>query len=127
MCLPFLSGYASCQPELAIQPKNKLKPWLIEQLCIPAKQNALFVYQMEDVLRVYTRPYDPRFPRLCMDERSLAVARGQISFYEAFAPEEAERLCEKLESHYTPKHGSWLDMAEIELALLGFASLDPAL
>ena len=69
--------------------KIKLKPWLKEQCCIPAKQNALFVCQMEDVLRVYTRPYDPRFPRLCMDERSLAVARGQISFYEAFAPEEA--------------------------------------
>jgi hypothetical protein len=40
------------------------------------------------------------------------------SFYEAFAPDEAERLCEKLEIHYTPKHGSWLNMAEIELSVL---------
>jgi hypothetical protein len=40
------------------------------------------------------------------------------SFYEAFVPEEAERLCEKLEIHYTPKHGSWLNMAEIELSVL---------
>jgi hypothetical protein len=35
--------------------------------------------------------------------------------YEAFSPEEARRLLSKLEIHYTPKHGSWLDMAEIEL------------
>jgi transposase len=40
------------------------------------------------------------------------------SFYEAFEPEEARRLAEKLEIHYTPKHGSWLNMAEIELSVL---------
>ena len=40
------------------------------------------------------------------------------SFYEVFAPEEARRLTEKLEIHYTPKHGSWLNMAEIELSVL---------
>jgi hypothetical protein len=41
------------------------------------------------------------------------------SLYEAFAPEEARRLAERLEIHYTPKHGSWLDMAETELSVLG--------
>jgi hypothetical protein len=40
------------------------------------------------------------------------------SFYEAFEPAEARRLTEKLEIHYTPKHGSWLNMAEIELSIL---------
>ena len=40
------------------------------------------------------------------------------SFYKAFSPEEAFRLSQKLEIHYTPKHGSWLDIAEIELAAL---------
>ena len=40
------------------------------------------------------------------------------SLYEAFEPCEARRLAEKLEIHYTPKHGSWLDMAEIELSIL---------
>ena len=40
------------------------------------------------------------------------------SFYKAFAPEEARRIINKLEFHYTPKHGSWLDMAEIELSIL---------
>lgn len=40
------------------------------------------------------------------------------SLYEAFPPEEARRLRERLEIHYTPKHGSWLNIAEIELSLL---------
>lgn len=40
------------------------------------------------------------------------------SFYEVFEPAEARRLTEKLEIHYTPKHGSWLNMAEIELSVL---------
>ncbi len=40
------------------------------------------------------------------------------SLYKAFPPEEARRIIEKLEIHYTPKHGSWLNMAEIELSVL---------
>jgi hypothetical protein len=40
------------------------------------------------------------------------------SFYEAFEPEEAHRLSRRFEIHYTPKHGSWLNMAEIELSAL---------
>jgi transposase len=153
---------------------------------------------MEDVLDVYTRSYDPRYPQVCMDEVSKQLLRDtrnplpmepgrpqrydyeyerggvvnlfmfceplqgrrwvdvterrtktdwahQIkelvderypkaerivlvmdnlnthtpaSLYEAFEPEEAKRLSEKLEIHYTPKHGSWLNMAEIELSVL---------
>jgi hypothetical protein len=46
------------------------------------------------------------------------------SLYEAFAPAEARRLAEKLEIHYTPKHGSWLNVAEIELSILGRQCLD---
>ncbi len=41
------------------------------------------------------------------------------SLYEAFEPVEAKRLADRFEVHYTPKHGSWLDMAEIELGVLG--------
>lgn len=41
------------------------------------------------------------------------------SLYEAFEPSEAKRLADRFEVHYTPKHGSWLDMAEIELSILG--------
>jgi DDE superfamily endonuclease len=153
---------------------------------------------MEDTLEVYKRPYDPRFPQICMDEGSkqlLAEIRASIpmekgkperedyeyeregtcslfvaceplagkrylkvtkqrtkkdwaafmqevidvqyrdaekiilvmdnlnthvlsSFYEAFDAPTARRLVEKVEIHYTPKHGSWLNMAEIELSIL---------
>lgn len=43
---------------------------------------------------------------------------GPHSLYEAFAPQQARRLAEKIEWHYTPRHGSWLNMAEIELSAL---------
>jgi DDE superfamily endonuclease len=151
---------------------------------------------MEDVLAVYTRPYYPLRPQVCLDETSrqllgevissllpapgrpargcatcswcasrwLAGARswsahgapGSIgrtasetwsmstiptpsrscwckttpsthtpaSLYAAFPPPEARRLADKLELHYTPKHGSWLNMAEIELAVLAEQCLD---
>jgi hypothetical protein len=46
------------------------------------------------------------------------------SLYEAFEPQEARRLAERLEIHYTPKHGSWLNMAEIELSVLKGQCLD---
>ncbi len=149
---------------------------------------------MEEVLDIYTRPYDPRYPQVCLDETSkqlvsetrvpLPAEPGQIerydyeyerqgvcslfmcfeplrgwrhvtvsahrtkqdfahvlhdlvdvyypnaekivlvldnlnthdfsALYEAFEPEEAWHIREKLEIHYTPKHGSWLNMAEIE-------------
>jgi hypothetical protein len=159
---------------------------------------------MEDVLEVYTRPYDPLRPQICLDETSrqllgqvtppMPLAPGQparedyeyvrqgvcnlflvteplagwrhvmvsgrrtridwahcikdlvevhypdaeqivlvqdnlnthtpASLYAAFAPAEARRLADKLELHYTPKHGSWLNMAEIELAMLAGQCLD---
>jgi hypothetical protein len=171
---------------------------------IPPEANAEFVYHMEDVLDVYTRPLDPKRPLVCMDEISkqlvgevrlplparpgapecydceyvrngaaniFAVCEpllGQREFtvteqrtrvdwahliqhlvdvrhrdaemivlvcdqlnthhpaslYEAFAPAEAKRLADKLEIHPTPKHGSWLNIAEIELRILGRQCLD---
>lgn len=166
--------------------------------CIPPTQNADFVFHMEDVLSVYQRPYDPRFPQVCLDEASkqiLADTREPLpakpgvpervdyeyerqgtcnlfmvfeplrgfrhvtvtdrrtkvdfahvirylvnvlypeaerivlvmdnlnthtpaSLYEAFPPTEAKRLADKLDIHPTPRHGSWLNMAEIELSVL---------
>jgi hypothetical protein len=41
------------------------------------------------------------------------------SLYEAFGPDEARRITRKLEIHYTPRHGSWLNVAEVELSVLG--------
>jgi hypothetical protein len=52
---------------------------------------------------------------LVMDQLNT---HSTASLYEAFTPEEARRIAEKLEIHYTPKHGSWLNMAEIELSVL---------
>jgi len=171
-----------------------LKPW-----CIPPKQNAEFVWKMEDVLDVYRRPYDARRPQVCLDEtrkqligetrtpipatcgrearydyeykrhgvanlfmifeplcgkRRVKVTERRTkkdwaecvremvdemypqaerivlvmdnlnthtpaALYDTFPPNEAKRIADKLEIHYTPKHGSWLDMAEIELGILG--------
>jgi hypothetical protein len=53
---------------------------------------------------------------LVMDQLNTHSA---ASLYDAFVPEEAKRLAGKLEIHYTPKHGSWLNMAEIELSAAG--------
>jgi hypothetical protein len=184
--------------------KNELKPWLKKYWCIPPETNANFVYHMEDVLAVYTRPYDANQPQICMDEggktlqaqthdpmpmhagqveredyeyerngttsvfvaveplsgRRLVQARARrtkadwayfmrelidvhypqaeklvlvmdnlnthspASFYEVFEPEEAWRLSQKLEIHHTPIHGSWLNMAEIELSVLARQALN---
>ena len=46
------------------------------------------------------------------------------SLYELFEPAEARRIAERLEIHYTPKHGSWLNMAEIEIGVLARQCLD---
>jgi DDE superfamily endonuclease len=159
---------------------------------------------MEDVLDVYTRPYDPRHPQVCLDEISLQLlgevaeplpmqpgqkarpdyeyerhgitnlflcyeplhnwrhvtvterrtkidwaltirdlvdvhypeaerivlvmdnlnTHSPASLYEAFPPAEAKRLADRLEIHHTPKHGSWLNVAEIELSVLDRQCLD---
>jgi len=59
--------------------------------------------------------------RVVMDNLNTHKA---ASLYERFAPEEARRILRKLEFHYTPKHGSWLNMAEIELSVLSRQCLD---
>lgn len=58
---------------------------------------------------------------LVMDQLNT---HSPASLYEAFPPAEAKRLADKLEVHYTPKHGSWLNMAEIELSALQRQCLD---
>jgi hypothetical protein len=58
---------------------------------------------------------------LVMDQLNT---HSPASLYEAFPPAEAKRLADKLELHYTPKHGSWLNMAEVELSALQRQCLD---
>ena len=63
---------------------------------------------------------DDRYP----DAIKITVIQDNLnthkpaSLYKAFTPAEAKRILDKLEFHYTPKHGSWLNMAEIELSVL---------
>lgn len=69
---------------------------------------------------------DERYPaaikvRLVMDNLNT---HSIASLYETFPPQEARRLAERLEIHYTPKHGSWLNMAEIEFSVLKSQCLD---
>jgi hypothetical protein len=66
------------------------------------------------------RLVDEQYPNserivLVMDQLNI---HSLASFYEAFPPAEAQRLAGRLEIHHTPKHGSWLNMAEIELSVL---------
>ena len=63
---------------------------------------------------------DERYPmadkiRVIQDQLNTHV---RASLYKAFEPKEAKRILDKLEFHYTPKHGSWLNMAEIELSVV---------
>ena len=53
--------------------KNELKPWRQKQWVIPPHANAEFVCAMEDVLEVYTRPYDPQRPQVRIDETSTQL------------------------------------------------------
>ena len=55
--------------------KNQLKPHRKEYWCIPPKASVEFVFCMENVLDVYHRPHDPRFPVVCMDETSKQLVR----------------------------------------------------
>jgi uncharacterized small protein (DUF1192 family) len=77
---------------------------------------AAFMRRLADV--VY-----PTAERIVVVQDNLNT-HGPASFYEAYPPAEARRLAERFEFHYTPKHGSWLNMAEIELSVLSRQCLD---
>jgi hypothetical protein len=69
---------------------------------------------------------DRHFPvasRIVLVQDNLSTHKP-ASLYEAFPPAEARRLVERFEWHYTPRHGSWLDMAEAELSVLSVQCLD---
>jgi hypothetical protein len=74
---------------------------------------------MRDLVDVY-------FPHALL----IRVVQDQLNthnpaaLYEVFEPQEAKRILDRLEFHYTPKHGSWLNMAEIELSVLSRQCLD---
>ncbi len=78
-----------------------------------------FAHCLRDLVDVQ-RP-EATLLRVVLDNLST---HSLAALYEAFEPAEARRLAQKLEFHYTPKHGSWLNMAEIELGVLQRQCLD---
>ena len=64
----------------------------------------------------------PRVEKIVLVTDNLNI-HAEASLYKAFKPEEARRLAERFEWHYTPKHGSWLDMAEIEIGIMSRQAL----
>ena len=85
----------------------------------PRRTKQDFAYQIKDLVDVW-------FP----DVERIQVVLDNLNthtpaaLYETFLPEEARRILRKLEFHYTPKHASWLNMVEIELAVLSDQCLD---
>lgn len=77
------------------------------------RTKADYAQQMQDLVDIH-------YP----DAEWITVVHDQLNthvpsaLYETFEPQEAKRILDKLEIHYTPKHGSWLNMAEIELSVL---------
>ncbi len=84
------------------------------KVCVTERRTAV------DFAKVVREVVDVHYP----DAEKIVLVMDNLnthkpaSLYEAFPPEEARRILERLEIHYTPKHGSWLNMAEIELGVL---------
>jgi len=78
-----------------------------------------YAHCMKDLVDVYFP--DAELVRVVQDNLST---HKPAALYEAFEPVEARRILERLEFHFTPKHGSWLNMAEIELNVVNSQCLD---
>jgi hypothetical protein len=75
------------------------------------------------LLRDVSDRWFPNATKIALVQDNLSTHKP-ASLYEAFPPAEARRLVERFEWHYTPKHGSWLNMAETELSVLSSQCLD---
>ena len=80
-------------------------------------------HEWADVIRTLVDAYFPQAERLVLVLDNLNI-HTPAAFYAHFPPAEAQRLRAKLELHFTPKHGSWLNIAELELSALGRQCLD---
>jgi len=78
-----------------------------------------FAYRMKDLVDVHFP--EAEVIRVVLDNLNT---HSPAALYEVFEPQEARRIVRKLEFHYTPKHGSWLNMAEIEISVLERQCLD---
>src|ERR1700712_4146925 len=70
--------YILCNSRQCVK-KNELKPWKVKGWVIPPEKNSEFVANMERVLDVYKKPYDERFPLICMDESpKQLISEGKV-------------------------------------------------
>jgi hypothetical protein len=76
-----------------------------------------------ECLRELLEVHYPQAAKVRLVQDNLNTHDG-ASLYEAFPPERARRLLDRIEWHYTPKHGSWLNMAETEIGILNSQCLD---
>jgi hypothetical protein len=76
-----------------------------------------------EVVQMLVEEMDPEAEKVVLVMDNLNTHK-LASLYEAFPPEQAKRIADRLEVHHTPKHGSWLNMAEIELSVLSRQCLD---
>ena len=76
-----------------------------------------------ECIRELVEVHYPRAEKIRLVQDNLNTHSGG-SLYEAFAPENARRILDRIEFHYTPKHGSWLNMAETELSIMNRQCLD---
>lgn len=74
------------------------------------------------ILKYTANTLYPRAEKIVSVTDNLNI-HATASLYKAFPPEEARRLSERFEWHFTPKHGSWLDMAEIEIGIMSRQAL----
>jgi hypothetical protein len=108
----------TCNLFIAFQP---LQGW--RHVEVTARRTAQdFAQQMQRLVDEQFR--DAEVIRVVVDNLNTHTP---AALYQTFAPEEARRLTAKLEFHYTPKHGSWLNMVEIELSVLARQCLDQRL
>ena len=83
------------------------------QVCVTERRTAFdFARQLQSLVAAYPDAAQVVLVTDNLNTHTLAC------LYEAFAPEEARRIAQKIEWHYTPEHGSWLNMAETELSVL---------
>jgi hypothetical protein len=74
-------------------------------------------------IRALVEEYYPKAKKIRLVQDNLNTHDG-ASLYEAFPPQKARRILDKIEFHYTPKHGSWLNMAETEIGIMNRQCLD---
>lgn len=106
------SEYVRCGTASIFMFTEPLGGWR-HTIALSSRTKGDFAQQMKEISDVYYNDVD----RIILVADNLNT-HNKAAFYEAFEPQTAYRLCQKFEFHYTPKHGSWLNIAEAELSSL---------